>query len=489
MKYRTVYLSIIFLVAASSRILALDVDTLWIRTYGGSFQEEGVSLRPTSDGGYIIAGNREAPYTYPWYYIVKTDSAGLPEWDASFKGEYFLSVASAVQTADGGYFIAGSESEMPFSFIHSIKTDDNGTAQWQIHHETSYTDTHCNAMIATSDGNFAMGGDTGGFSGGTGTSLAYFLMIDDTGTTVIESYVGESAMGAYLIMSSLQETSDGYVMSGRGTTYGAGATVIKLSGNGSEEWNACAGESFNDGFNCARELPDGSFLAAGYLYEEGDYDCYLSMIDSDGLILWTKEIGSPDRYEFARDFIQVQDGGFLVAAECYYAESPYYSDIYLFKTDFNGNVEWQTQIGGFGNDTPGEIIEISEDVYLLVGSTQTGSGGSDVLLLKFQVSTQGMEQSQGLTPEGFVFISCSPNPCNTSTSINYTIADHVPVSLSVYDMSGRLVRHLGTRETPGSYVINWDTTDDAGRLLSSGVYTIVANSGINTCSRRMVLIR
>ncbi len=278
-------------------------------------------------------------------------------------------------------------------------------------------------------------------------------------------------------------------MSGRGTTYGAGATVIKLSENGSEEWNACAGESFYDGFNSTRELSDGSFLAAGYLKEGSDYDCYLSMIDSDGLILWTREIGSPESNESARDFVQVQDGGFLVAGVCYNEESSYSSDIYLFKTDFNGNVEWQTQIGGIGNDTPGEIFEITEDVYLMVGTTETGTGGSDVLLLKFQVSTQGMEQSQGFTPEGFVFTSCSPNPCNTSTSISYFTADHLPVSLSVYDMSGRLVRHLGTTETPGSYVINWDTADDAGRLLSAGVYTIVANSGINTYCRRMVLVR
>ncbi len=196
MKYRIVYLSTIFLITASSRIFALDVDTLWIRTYGGTFAEEGVSVRHTSDGGYIIAGNREAPYTYPWYYIVKTDSTGLPEWDASFKGEYYLSVASAVQTADGGYFIAGSESEMPFSFIHSIKTDDNGTIQWQMYHEGNYPYTYCNAMIATSDGYFAMGGDNGGYSGGSGCAEGYFLMIDDTGTTVIESYVGVGALGA-----------------------------------------------------------------------------------------------------------------------------------------------------------------------------------------------------------------------------------------------------------------------------------------------------
>jgi len=315
-------------------------------------------------------------------------------------------------------------------------------------------------------------------------------MIDDSGTTVIESCIGESVVGDHLYIRSLQETSDGYVVSGGGDTYyGYGATVFKLSENGSVEWNVWAGESKYDWFNNTRELSSGSFLAAGHLKEGSDYDCYLSMIDSDGTILWTKEIGSPGSNESAMDFVQVQDGGFIVTGTCYNESPPYNSDIYLFKTDFDGNIEWETHIGGIGNDTPGEILELAEDVYLLVGTTQTGSGGSDVLLLKFQVSTQGMEQSQGLTPEGCVLTTCSPNPCNTSTSISYFAADHVPVSLSVYDMGGRLVRHLGTTETPGSYVINWDTADDAGRLLSSGVYTIVANSGINTCSRRMVLVR
>ncbi|MBL7191839.1 hypothetical protein ISS30_09085 [bacterium] len=36
-------------------------DTLWTKTFGGSYDDDGKSVQQTSDGGYIIAG-----YTYSY---------------------------------------------------------------------------------------------------------------------------------------------------------------------------------------------------------------------------------------------------------------------------------------------------------------------------------------------------------------------------------------------------------------------------------------
>jgi len=65
----------------------------------------------------------------------------------------------------------------------------------------------------------------------------------------------------------------------------------------------------------------------------------------------------------------------------------------------------------------------------------------------------------------------TPNPFNTSTSIEYSVPGECRVRLLVTDIVGRRVKILadGFRER-GRYKVVWDGTDDAGKPVSSGVY-------------------
>ena len=51
-------------------------DTLWTRTYGTSNNEYSYSVRPTSDEGYIIAGQTQPPAGAYDVYLIKTDANG-----------------------------------------------------------------------------------------------------------------------------------------------------------------------------------------------------------------------------------------------------------------------------------------------------------------------------------------------------------------------------------------------------------------------------
>ena len=64
-----------------------------------------------------------------------------------------------------------------------------------------------------------------------------------------------------------------------------------------------------------------------------------------------------------------------------------------------------------------------------------------------------------------------PNPFNPETSIRFQLPAHDAVSLRVIDVSGRVVRTLLNGElASGQHIARWDGRDDAGELLSSGVY-------------------
>src|SRR5206468_2278197 len=97
----------------------------------------GRSVRQTTDGGYIVAGQTYNQLGvgsgYDWC-LIKTDSSGFLQWQKYFGSPANLGEpdrAFAVkQTSDGGYVAAGSYSETLFRSAYLVKTDSSGDTLW-----------------------------------------------------------------------------------------------------------------------------------------------------------------------------------------------------------------------------------------------------------------------------------------------------------------------------------------------------------------------
>lgn len=74
-------------------------------------------------------------------------------------------------------------------------------------------------------------------------------------------------------------------------------------------------------------------------------------------------------------------------------------------------------------------------------------------------------------PRQYKLSPAFPNPFNVSTAIGYQLPSAGQVTLTIYDVLGRKVRHLvdGSQKV-GHYTISWDGKDDTGQELKSGVY-------------------
>lgn len=84
-----------------------------------------------------------------------------------------------------------------------------------------------------------------------------------------------------------------------------------------------------------------------------------------------------------------------------------------------------------------------------------------------------------------------PNPFNPGTIIAFELAAPAAVELSVYDLSGRLVRALlaGREFAAGRHEAAFDGRDGAGRALAAGVYFYRLRAGSETLTRRMALVK
>jgi len=92
-------------------------------------------------------------------------------------------------------------------------------------------------------------------------------------------------------------------------------------------------------------------------------------------------------------------------------------------------------------------------------------------------------------PGQALHLAVCPNPFNPVSHINFTLPITGYVNLSVYDISGRLVKTLISRETgAGQHAVIWDATDAKGRKVSCGVYVYLLKTQKKTLRYKSVLI-
>ncbi len=74
-------------------------------------------------------------------------------------------------------------------------------------------------------------------------------------------------------------------------------------------------------------------------------------------------------------------------------------------------------------------------------------------------------------PESFGIANCYPNPFNAQSMIEFTLPDPDQISLSIYDINGRLVNELVEGYIDAGYhQVIWSGVNNAGKKVSSGVY-------------------
>lgn len=102
----------------------------------------------------------------------------------------------------------------------------------------------------------------------------------------------------------------------------------------------------------------------------------------------------------------------------------------------------------------------------------------------------GVSDKNSQTPDKFTLSQNYPNPFNPSTVIEYTLPKFQHVSIIVYNVLGQQVRTLvDDVQHAGQHRIIWNSTNNLGSSVTSGVYFYQIKSGDKSIVRKMMLLR
>lgn len=92
--------------------------------------------------------------------------------------------------------------------------------------------------------------------------------------------------------------------------------------------------------------------------------------------------------------------------------------------------------------------------------------------------------------KSFALMQNYPNPFNPTTTIMYELPKAGMVDVKVYDINGRLVRSvLGEHQELGTHRLQWDSKNDAGASVASGVYFYQVRFDQSVLSRKMLFLK
>ncbi len=406
-------------------------EPLWWKTYGWASMEYGDDFVQTAEGGFIIAGSTDycgAGSSDVW--LIKTNSTGFEEWNRTYGGKDIDFGLAVLQTAEEGYIIAGMTQSYGAGKqdLWLIRTDSSGNEIWNSTFGGAGDETGFE-ILQTSDDGYIIVGETNSY--GAGGFDVWLLKTDSLGVEIWNRTFGGSKTE---IGSSLQRTHDGgYIILGETETYGAGGRdfwLVNTNSTGIEQWNRTYGGSDYDNGKSVRQTSDDGYILIGNTLSfgpKGDEkmglpteNIWVVKTDSAGNMQWNRTYGNVYN-DFGEAVLQLADGGYIIAGSSgfYMAEK---FDIVLLKVNSQGIEEWAKIFGGVDYDFTSSMLISTDGNYIIAGTVGSyGAGGTDAILL-------------GFDPKPPAGIENDPPSCNiTSPLPQATISDIITVTGTASD--------------------------------------------------------
>ncbi|NNE32946.1 MAG: hypothetical protein HKN40_11310 [Winogradskyella sp.] len=407
-----------------------------IITYGGSKNDSGQSVIPTSDGGYAVLGFSQsmdgdisdAQEESFDYWVLKFNEDDEIEWSKTYGGSGDDRGKDIIQTQDGGYAIIGTSQSNDNDVSGNsgmqdfwlAKLSSSGVLVWQKSFGYQGADRGI-SVIQTSDlGYFISGVLDVTASGGAGNALRidnkhaggdyWVLKLDSSGDRIWSRYFGGNFSDT---PEGVVETADnGFIIAGNSDSIDTDISnnkgsydfwVIRISASGDLIWEKSFGGNEIDEARAIVPSGDGNYIIAGdtrsntndVSSNKGAADLWIIKISPQGNLIWEKTIGGTN-FDVARAIVKTQDNSFLLAGSSRSDDGDVsvnkgQNDAWALKINNEGDLLWETTIGGSNIDFAYGIAELINGAVVVVGDTSSNDGDitenkgfTDLLLVKIE---------------------------------------------------------------------------------------------------------
>jgi len=390
----------------------------WARAFGGSSYDRGWAITQTTDGGYAIAGRtRSFGAGGEDVMVLRLNSSGNLSWARTFGGtEWEFVLLSLVQTTDGGFIMAGGT----YSFgagsedVLVLKVSSSGNLDWARAFGGT-GDEYAYSIIQTADGGFAVAGLTLSF--GAGNEDFFVLKIDGAGALSWARTFGGAATD--YAWSIVQTADSGFVVAGVTTGFGMGGNevlAVKLNPSGDLSWARTFGQADWDFAYCVTRTADGGLALGGLTHScgAGASDLLVMKTDASGWLYGARTFGLAS-YDGAFSVAQTTDGGFTMLGYVWRSGSDY--DAIVLRLDPDMNYPNCVQACNLSAMTPSisvsspAVTTTSSSLTVMTPSLATATPNLTVsnVCEPYDVEEKGFGSKGGitctLTPGGVLFLS------------------------------------------------------------------------------------
>ena len=135
---------------------------------------------------------------------------------------------------------------------------------------------------------------------------------------------------------------------------------------------------------------------------------------------------------------------------------------------------------------PTNVITIDEDNYYDEYSIPAKSA----IVFTNRDYQLAIPSSYESVPDQFQLVECYPNPFNGKLNIRYHINNVSNIYATIYDLSGKVIKSFESEpKYPGQHQLIWDTKNNNGDAVATGLYFISLSSKNRTTNKKVLYLK
>ena len=316
-----------------------EANVQWQKTFGGSRTDIGWGVHELKDKSFLFFGAVGIDSTNDDIFITRLDPQGNKLWEKTYGNEKYERCTQMLPTSDGNFLLIGQRNVGPDKNIDSyiLKIDDKGNRLWEKCYGGNFPErTYYGGE--TPNGDFLISGSILPYE--TAKADIFLFRINKQGELVWTKTIGEEKV--HDIIHSFCRNSDKktYTLTGYSETTKEGfheGLFMQIDENG----NVLKKQTHDTGEDMrlmhSEETRDGGFIVTGYSRKDitkNINDAVLLKFNKDGKAKWIKTFGQPDKDDQGYWIVVNKDGTYTFVGYTYSVGTN--GDIWMIKTNAKG---------------------------------------------------------------------------------------------------------------------------------------------------------